>query len=132
MAQMEMRTYPTYISVLFWLVVAIGQPFFSEKVFGQGAAVRTENVDFCRISSDPAKYLGKLMRTRITMVAGLDWAVVTHRNCYERGLRFDYDTSEDQDWKKVIDRMNAKTEFDSDISKVDLVVLCKLVRDTAS
>jgi hypothetical protein len=92
----------------------------------QQPPVTIENVSYCDLARQPAKYAGKLVQTKATLWVGLDWSVLGDAGCVKEALDFEFKVEDIDEWHKTQAEMASKTASGKNMERVDIEVLGKI------
>ena len=85
-----------------------------------------ENVSYCDLARQPAKYAGKLVQTKATLWVGVDWAVFGGPECVKEALDFEFKVEDIDEWHKTQAEMASKTTPGKNMERVEIEVVGKI------
>ena len=85
-----------------------------------------ENVSYCDLARQPAKYAGKLVQTKATLWVGVDWAVFGGPECVKEALDFEFKVEDIDEWHKTQAEMASKTTTGKNMERVEIEVVGKI------
>lgn len=122
--------YFLWLPVLLSMVqVGIGDGFVKSKTPPGRAARQTKaiTVPYCDLVNNEARYTGKLVRVKATVLTWLDGTTLYDPECGSQGLEPVLDCKDKEACSAMRKAMETKMDYDGDVGRVKAVLIGRLV-----